>query len=46
MKSIYTAPKPAWTEINRIARMQMHTDFITEDSRTYLESVLGSGEPS
>jgi hypothetical protein len=46
MKYIYTAPKPAWKEINRIARMQMHADFITEDSRTYLESVLGSGESS
>lgn len=44
MHSIYPSPKPAWTEINRIAWMQMHTDLITEDSRTYLESVLGSGE--
>ena len=43
MGSIYADPKPAWMEINRVARMNLRMDAITADSRSYLESVLGSG---
>lgn len=44
MRSIYAAPKPAWAEINGLARKELHTSTITEDSRLYLESILGLGD--
>jgi hypothetical protein len=44
MRSIYTAPKPAWAEINGLASKELHTSAVTEDSRLYLESILGLGD--
>jgi hypothetical protein len=42
MGSIYADPKPAWMEINRLARINLRMDAVTADSRSYLEYVLGS----
>jgi hypothetical protein len=44
MRSIYSAPKPAWAEINGVARKELQTSDVTEDSHLYLESVLGFGD--
>jgi hypothetical protein len=44
MRSIYTAPKPAWVEINGLARKELRTGTVAEDSRLYLESILGLGD--
>jgi hypothetical protein len=44
MRNIYMAPKPAWAEINGLAKKELHTGAIAEDSRLYLDSVLGLGD--
>lgn len=41
MQYIYQSEKPAWKEINGVAREQISFDLIARDSRTYLEKVLG-----
>lgn len=44
MRRIYTEPKPVWWEVNGLARKQLQAEMINDDSRLYLETILGSAE--
>lgn len=41
MKSIYSAPKPVWAEVNRLAASELDLDQVPPDARSYLSAVLG-----
>ena len=42
MKSIYTAPKPVWREVNRIAMQQLNFISLSDDLGSYIKAVTGS----
>ncbi len=41
MKFIYSAPKPVWAEVNRLALSELDLDQVPPDARSYLSAVLG-----
>ena len=41
MKFIYSAPKPVWAEVNRLAASELDLDQVPSDARSYLSAVLG-----
>jgi hypothetical protein len=42
MKFIYSAPKPVWEEVNRLAARELTLDHIPTDARSYVTAVLGA----
>ena len=42
MQLIYASGKPVWNEVNNVAIGQLDIDLIPEDTRAYLEAILGS----
>ena len=42
MKFIYSAPKPVWEEVNRLAARELALDHIPTDARSYVTAVLGA----
>lgn len=42
MKFIYSAPKPVWEEVNRLAARELTLDRIPSDARSYVTAVLGA----
>jgi len=44
MKYIYSAGKPVWKEVNRIAWHELVRENISDDAMPYIESVLGLSE--
>lgn len=41
MPYIYTSAKPAWVEVNGIAKQQLDLTLLSDDSRSYISRVLG-----
>jgi hypothetical protein len=41
MRYIYSSRKPVWSEVNKVASLQLSLDHVPEDTRSYLQSVLG-----
>lgn len=42
MKRIYTSGKPAWSEINKAALQQLDLDRVPDDTKYYIQAVLGA----
>jgi hypothetical protein len=42
MKFIYSAPKPVWEAVNRLAARELELDHIPTDARSYVTAVLGA----
>ncbi len=43
MKQIYSAPKPVWSEINKVALDNLDFDLIPDDARSFVGAALGEG---
>jgi Zn-dependent peptidase ImmA (M78 family) len=41
MRYIYRSPQPVWRQINQIARTQLSSELVPDDSAHYLAAVLG-----
>jgi len=41
LRYIYSAPKPAWREVNRFAQSQLSLGQLTQDNLSFLSSVMG-----
>jgi hypothetical protein len=41
MRHVYSSPKPVWHEVNQVALREISLVNVPEDSRSYLQAVLG-----